>query len=372
MKVRAKHGLTRRDFSIRAAVAGAAAAIPIGDFFFPRPAIGAGRTSVNFSLSWLPEGGTNFCFAAQQFWAKSGLDVPINRGYGSVGTAQAVATGKVDLALCAFGTALFSAMKGLDLRMLSTLGYDSTMGVGVAADGPIKTPRDLAGKRIGLVPTSGEVPYFSAYLKLVGVDESKITKVALDDKVLEQTLIRGDVDAITMFGSSSIPVFVSQKYPVRSFLYSSAGLPFYLTGIITSPGYLEKNASLCATFTEGLMEGVRFSLLNPDETMKLHLKGAPELAATSTGEEYARLGMGIFQVTMLAEGAMDHSIGYGDMASIDKQISNIKTYILPDVKAPKASDIYTNKYNGNVTLTTAQWDQVRVNNKNIAQIMGKT
>ena len=367
-------GISRRRFAKRLAVTAAGVsltgALPI--LSFPRPAIAAGLTPVNFSLSWVPEGGTNFAFAAQQFWEKRGLSVPVNRGYGSVATAQAVATGKVDIAFCAFGSALLSAMKGLDLRMLGIAGYNSTMGVAVRADGPIKTPKDLAGKNIGMVPTSGEVPYFSTYLRMVGVDEASITKTALDDKVLEQTLISDKVDAITMFGSSSIPVFVAQKVPVKSLLYSDANLPFYLMAFVTRPDFLQKNETLCASFMQGVLEGLKFSLLNPDETIKLHLKGAPELAATDTGEEYARLGMGIMQVTMLADEAMKHSLGYGDMASIEKQVATIKQYVAsPEDRAIKADEVYTNKYIGNVTLTDAEWDQVRKNNEKIAAIMGK-
>jgi NitT/TauT family transport system substrate-binding protein len=238
---------------------------------------------------------------------------------------------------------------------------------------PSRSPRTWRAKKVGIVPTSGEAPYFPAYLKLVGVDESTITHVALDVKVLEQTLINGSVDAITMFGVSSIPVFVTQKFPSKSLLYSSAGLPFYQLSIITRPDFLQKNESLVANFIEGLMEGVKFSLVNPEETLKLHMKGTPELAATDTGEEYARLGMGITQVVMLADEAMKHSIGYGDMAVIEKQISTIKRYVAaPEDRVPKAADIYTNKYIGNSTLTASQWDQVKANNKNIVEIMGKS
>lgn len=338
----------------------------------PCPAIGAGLTKVNFSLSWLPEGGTNFVYPAQQFWAKTGLDVPIARGYGSVSTAQAVAAGKVDISLCSFGSALLSTIKGLDLHLLGTRGYDSTMGIAVKADGPIKSPKDLAGKKIGTVPTSAESPYLAAYLKLVGVDESQITKVAVDTKVIEQTLIRGQVDAITMIGSSSIPVFMSQNFAAKTFSYATAGLPFYGNTVITRSEFLKNNEALCHTFLEGLNEGVKFSLLDPEATIALHMKAVPELAASSTGEDYARIGMSIFQVSMLRGDAQTKGIGYGDVALVDKQIGLIKTYVAaPEDKTPKASDIYSNDYNGLVTLTAEEWSKVGTNNAKMMALMGK-
>jgi NitT/TauT family transport system substrate-binding protein len=364
MDLRSKSRLTRRRLLGNAALLGAAAALP-------RPALAA-LTPVNFSLSWLPEGGTNHVYASQPIWGKAGLDVPIARGFGSVSTAQAVAAGKIDIALCSFGSALLSAMKGLDLQLLGTRGYDSTMGIAVKAGGPIKSPKDLVGKKIGTVPTSAESPYLSAYLKLMGVDESQITKVAVDTKVIEQTLIRGQVDAITMIGTSSIPVFMSQGFPVSSFSYAAAGLPFYGGCVIARTDFVKKNAALCETFMVGINEGIKASLLDPEATIKLHMAAVPELAASSTGEDYARIGMAIFQVSMLSDEAMQHEIGYGDLGVIDKQIASIKTYVAgPDDKQPKASDIYMNQFNGHVTMTPAEWAQVKTNNAKVAALMGK-
>ena len=366
MDQRSPSGLTRR--GVLTGAAALAATPPL----LARPAIAAALTKVNFSLSWLPEGGTNHVYTAQPIWAKAGLDVPIARGFGSVSTAQAVAAGKVDLALCSFGSALLSAMKGLDLQLLGTRGYDSTMGIAVKAGGPIKSPKDLAGKKIGTVPTSAESPYLSAYLKLAGVDESTVTKVAVDTKVIEQALSRGQVDAITMIGTSSIPVFMSQNFPVTTFSYAAVGLPFYGGCVIARSDFVKKNTALCQTFMVGLNEGIKASLLDPEATIKMHMAAVPELAASSTGEEYARIGMAIFQVSMLTDEAMQHEIGYGDMALIDKQIGLIKTYVAaPEDKTPKAGDIYQNDFNGHVTMTPAEWAHVKTNNAKIAAMMGK-
>lgn len=221
------------------------AALPASTMLFPKPAISQGATKFNFSLAWLPEGGSNFVYVSKykDFWMKHGLDVEISRGYGSVATAKAVASGQFPMAFCAYGAALLSVMKGLDLKLISTVAYNSTMGVAVPADGPIKKPKDLEGKKIGIVPTSGEAPYFPAYMTLEKIDESKVTKVALDVKVLEQSMIQGRVDAITMFALSSTPVFVSQKFATKNMLYSTAGLDFYNLSVIAKPDYIEKIAT---------------------------------------------------------------------------------------------------------------------------------
>jgi len=91
-----------------------------------------------------------------------GLELEIARGFGSVAAAQTIAGGQFDFGIVAAPPLVLSVAKGLPLVSLATCDYDATMGVGVLADSAIKQPRDLAGKKIGAVPTSGEYPFFPA------------------------------------------------------------------------------------------------------------------------------------------------------------------------------------------------------------------
>ena len=76
--------------------------------------------------------------------------------------AQTIAGGQFEFGTVAAAPLVLSVAKGLSLIELVTCDYDSTTGVGVLADPPIKKPQDLAGKKIGAVPTSGEFPFFPA------------------------------------------------------------------------------------------------------------------------------------------------------------------------------------------------------------------
>jgi ABC-type nitrate/sulfonate/bicarbonate transport system substrate-binding protein len=136
---------------------------------------------VKLTLPWLANGSTLFTYVAknQGFFKKRGLDVTISRGFGSVAAAQAVGAGEFDFGFVFAGGVILGAARGLPLAGLSTLGYDATMGIAVRADSPIKTPKDLEGKKIGTVPTSAESPYWPAYAKKAGIDTSKITMVQM-------------------------------------------------------------------------------------------------------------------------------------------------------------------------------------------------
>src|SRR4051812_40645182 len=159
---------TRRRFLQGAAGAGALGA-------FPMPAIAQTRT-LRFTLAWLAQGSSLYTYVARAkgFLKARGLDLEIARGFGSVAAAQTIAAGQFDAGIVTGPPLVLSIAKGLPLTSLAICDYDATMGVGVLLDSPIKKPLDLAGKKIGAVPTSGEYPFFPAYAKKVGLDMTSV------------------------------------------------------------------------------------------------------------------------------------------------------------------------------------------------------
>ena len=58
---------------------------------------------------------------------------------------------------------LLSIIKGLDIQVLATQAYDSTMGVLVPENGPINQPKDLEGRKVGVTAAGGDTPFLNAY-----------------------------------------------------------------------------------------------------------------------------------------------------------------------------------------------------------------
>jgi ABC-type nitrate/sulfonate/bicarbonate transport system substrate-binding protein len=167
----------------------ASAAATVTAFSFPRPALARSLVKVRYTLSWLPTGQYAFLYAARQlgYFKKRGIDLEISRGYGSVAAIQAIAAGRFEMGGAQTGANLLSIMKGLDLRILGTQGYDATLGLLVLEKGPIKTPKDLEGKKVGVAVASADTPFLPAYCRLSGVDFNKLQIVQVDSKNLEQS-----------------------------------------------------------------------------------------------------------------------------------------------------------------------------------------
>ena len=110
------------------------------------------------------------CARQLGYFKQRGIELDIARGYGSMAAIQAVSTGQFEMGGAQTGANLLSIMKGLDLRLIGTQGYDATLGVLALEKGPLKTPKDLEGRKIGVSAAGGDTPFLPAYCRLVGVD----------------------------------------------------------------------------------------------------------------------------------------------------------------------------------------------------------
>ena len=287
---------------------------------------------------------------------------------------QAVATGQFDMGGAQTGANLLSIMKGLDLRLLGTQGYDATLGIVVPEKGPIKTPKDLEGRKIGVSAAGGDTPFLPAYCRLAGVDFSKVSVVQLDSKILEQGAMSGIVDAIVVTGLSSIPNFVSENFPIRMMPFSEVGLQFYWVNTLTNGSFLAKNKELVDNVQMGILEGMKFMLLNPQEAMERHLKEHEELATRQERKAVCRAwprhdarhhdGAGIDGAwSRLYRSCQDRRAGEGR----ETVCRGARTTVSP----PKAETFCSNNAVGKVTLTAAEWDQVKSTSADIREAPGQ-
>jgi NitT/TauT family transport system substrate-binding protein len=350
------------------------ATVALVGFSFPRPAI-AQLAKVRYTLSWLPTGQYAYLYAARQlgYFKKRGIDLDLSRGYGSLAAIQAVASGQFEMGGAQTGANLLSIMKGVDLRILGTQGYDATLGILAPEKGPIKKPKDLEGKKIGVSAAGGDTPFLPAYCRLAGVDFSKITIVQIDSKILEQSAMSGVVDAIVVTGLSSIPNFISEGIPITMMPFSEVGLQFYWLNTLSNSSFLAKNAEVANNVQMGILEGMKFMLLNPQEAMERHLKEHDELAIGKNGKLFVELGMGMTRAIMTAPESIQNGLGYTDLTKIDAQANVVKQYASApnDRDPPKAETFCTNNSLGKVTLTAGEWGQVKSSSEKYAQLLGK-
>lgn len=328
---------------------------------FPRPAI-AQTKSLKLTLPWLAQGATAYAFIAKErnLFRSRGLDVEISRGFGSVAAVQAVANKQFDVGIAFVGPTLVGIARGFPLHGITTFNYDALFGIAVRADSGIRSPKDLEGKKIGVNPTSAEVPFWPAFTRKTGIDASKVTIVQMDARILERSLADKQVDAITCVGSSSIPVLQTLGAESRFMLWSAYGLNFYANALITRSDVIAEQQDTLKALAEALQEALQFQLLNPEESLEILGRQVPELALTQGWKESARLSQGLMQRTLLTDEAAKHGLGYTDLAKVEAMTDLVMEYSAPaDGKRPEVSARFSNAFVKGIKLSDAEWAKVK-------------
>ncbi|MEP9355776.1 ABC transporter substrate-binding protein [Xanthobacter sp. KR7-65] len=350
--------LTRRGFmgSMLAAPAVLAAPAIIGS------AHSQEKRKITFTLPFLAEGNNAYVFVAKAkgYWDELGLDVTVSRGYGSVAAAQAIAAGQFQFGMAVPTAAIQQAAKGLGLVAIASAGYDATMGICLLNSSPIHAPKDLAGKKMASVVTSGEHPFLPAFAKITGFDLKSVEIVQTDANVRQRLLTTGQVDCMSGFAVSFIPPLISQNYEAHAMLYSNHGLTLYNNALLTQPATLEKEPKLCADVAAGLLKGLKYTLLEPEESIKLFAKEVPETTLSPGGLERTRIGIGICSNSALFDVAQKNGLGYASESDYGEMIDLVMKYVAgPSDKAPKVKDVMSNDYIGKLMLTPEEWTQAK-------------
>ena len=323
------------------------AALPLA-----RPAIAQGAGKVSFTTSWIPEGPNLFAYVARDkgFWKQHGLDVSVARGSGSGTAAQAVAAGTFDFGMAATPTVIIQAARRLPITCIGQVNYDALMGIAVLASSPVRSPKDLEGRKLGASVSSGEYPFLPLYAQRAGFDMAKVDLVQMDGKVRERALVEKQVDAVSSFATSTLPSLAPLGTALRFMLYRDAGLSFYGQSLTTQPARLADTA-LCTAFVAGAMEAIKFTMTNFDEAVDLFLRANSEVAISSTGKEYARIGLGLTNLTNLVPEVREHGLGWADPAKVAAMIATVVQYAAGDkAEQPDPAALFTNRFTGGVML----------------------
>jgi hypothetical protein len=153
-----------------------------------------------------------------------------------------------------------------------------------------------------------------------------------------------------------VPIFTAQGVKSRTLLYSDAGLAFYGNTLMTQPDRLAADPKLAEGMVRGLMKATRFTLLQPDDALKIFLKMVPEAALSKTAAEQARIGLGMYRLAMTAAKAHSHPVGWSDPADFTSMLDLTMRYLAtPEDHRPELAEVFTNDLIGSVTMTPDEW-----------------
>ena len=183
--------MTRRSALVATAAAAATVAAPHLVF--------AQATKLRIGSVFADSYGEPFFANAAGAFAKAGFDLEVNNLANSGATAAALGGGSLDLGAGDLISGVNAIIKGVPNLLIAGLGmYDSkevAIILAVSKDGPIRQPKDLAGKTIGIPTLVGlTTASLKTWLPLNGVDVSTVKLVEISQAATVPGLQRGIID----------------------------------------------------------------------------------------------------------------------------------------------------------------------------------
>ncbi len=304
-----------------------------------------GLTKVKFTLPWIPHGGYSHVFVAKKlgYWEKRGLDVSIDRGFGSGEVCKTLGLGQYEFGSLDLGVMINCVGKGLDLVATGGLSPRSPVGIFSLAKKGIRAPKDLEGKKVAFATGSGDYQLWPAFVKATGIDDAKVQKVFMGPEALIKSLIEEQVDAEGNFYGSIAPSVWAQ------------GLSLVFA---TRSKIVKEQGDLCSRFMDGAMEGLAYTYLHPNESIDVHLAMVKEFQGSSTNRDVVKHGQGVMTAMGLVPDVEKNGLGFMDPEMVKRTRETVIAYMgAKDV--PAAEQLYTNAFAGRIKLTPVQWAGVR-------------
>lgn len=211
------------------------------------------------------------------FYDRSGLDVTVSDGKGSLSVAKDVAQGNVDIGQVGSPTLAQSVNQGLPLISVAQEYGRGAYGLIVDANSGIKSFDDLAGRSVVVSAGSPETGLLPATLKKVGVDPKSVEILNVDASVKGTTYAGGEGDAL----GTTVPFFMPLVTPQRDSIalpFDEAGVTFPDYSLVVRPDFLRENQDELRLFLEATFEGFSAAAADPEGVGESLKKHRPEMA----------------------------------------------------------------------------------------------
>jgi NitT/TauT family transport system substrate-binding protein len=296
---------------------------------------------VSMMLDWIYEGpNLGFLVAHDQgYYRDAGLDVSIVAGKGSANTAQLIANKAAQVGFADGYAVSIGVGKGMNIKTIGSVYRGNPSAIMVKATSGIKSPKDLEGKTVAMVASSGQFQQWPAFVKGAGLDVSKINLVNLTPPSLGPALIDGKVDAIGGYVQSYVPIIeIRGKSPTRSFWFSDYGVNVVSNGIIAHNDLIKSDPEMLRAFVPASIKGFIYARQHPDEAAATVKKYSPTIDPAIIKREFE-----VSWKTWVTPNTKGKPLGWGSDADWTSAISVLKQY--GGVTAPLTTqELYTNDF----------------------------
>jgi NitT/TauT family transport system substrate-binding protein len=328
--------LTRRAFGVGALAAGVAVATGCSGSEGGSAASGDGKTrKVTFLTTFGNQGRDAYSYVAAEkgFFAEAGLEVEIQLGKAGDYNHGLLQTGTAQFATVDAAGAVLRYANGKDtsFQMLAAIHQSAVVGILGLEGGPIRSPKDLEGKNIGMVKGAVAETLFPGYAKLAGVDPKKVIFKYGDPAQMNSLLATGALPGVALFVFGAPGVEAAAKKKAVILPYSDYLTDLYGAALVAQKSTIDREPDLARRFTSALLKGLQYAVDNPEEAGQILEKRGGQKAAVAAAE--------LQQMKAYVSPSSATPIGSFDQARVARMVASLEAnQLIPAGMNPRLPD----------------------------------
>lgn len=347
-----KLAFARRDFLRSGTAAAAVAALPAAAFGQAKQKLTWVVSSATFEPGTATQ--TSIPFVAG-FFEEEGLEVELKSARGSALGAQLVVTGQADVVHAGTSVGLMVPVsKGSSLVAFYNMITQNFQMPAVPADSPIKSLKDLKGKKLGVIgQATATIPIVKAVLEDAGLDPNKdvtFVVVGYGAQAAAALWLTKQVDALAMYDSlyAAIESVNPQRYKLRILTSPLSDQIGFQTALVAKPETIKNRRGELVSLGRAHAKSTVFALENPEAAVKIHFRKHPEQRPSGVDEATAMDIGKRSLIARLSNMRIDNMVVKRDKWGFMHEI-DVNTYVdmlkkIGDVeKGLDANRIYTNE-----------------------------
>jgi putative hydroxymethylpyrimidine transport system substrate-binding protein len=225
-------------------------------------------TPVRVVLDFVPNAVHAGLFAAEAEgdYRRQGLAVKLVAPAGTAQPLSAVSSGRADLGLADLIDVTLANRQGAGLRVVAAVVQRPLISLMARADGPVKRPRDLVGRTVGLTGVPSDRAIARTIIAGDGGDPDKVHFVVIGFSAVP-SLVGGKVDAAIGFWPAD-GVELQRRVPDRIFRLERFGGPAFPELVIFArAGTLRRSPGVVRRFLRATAQGYALARRDPAKAL---------------------------------------------------------------------------------------------------------
>jgi putative hydroxymethylpyrimidine transport system substrate-binding protein len=242
-------------------------------------------------LDFTPNAAHSGIYAALRrgYYRDAGVDLDVRPPSASTDAPKLLEAGRTEFAILDIHDLGIAREQGLDLVGVAPIVQRPLASVIARTDGPVRRPRDLQGRRVGVTGLPSDDAVVDSEVAADGGQPSKVDRVTIGFNAVAD-LAAGKVDAATGFWNAEAVELHRHGTPVRVFRVDRYGAPAYPELVLcTTRHVLQSDPKLVAEVVGATARGYRFTLRDPVAALDELLAANPGLDRADQKEQLQAL-----------------------------------------------------------------------------------